>query len=182
MLELLKRLQFKRDPRLIIFSIVLVLATAGLILHGDVSAKEGFGFLMGALAMPGLFGAAKTDDTESTGNENEPPPSALPTLALAFALAMSTTGCAFLQQHGPDLVDIFARKATCALEHMNFPNDEIIRRCTLQPGDLERILSLVGTARSEAAKEASAARNDERARLQPPTPPASSACADAGAP
>lgn len=57
-------LKIKTDPKLLAFAALLVLVTAALIAHGDVSFKEGAAFIAGALALPGLFG--KTQD--------EPPP------------------------------------------------------------------------------------------------------------
>lgn len=71
MLELFKGLQFKRDPRLIVFAIVLVIVTGLGVWQHFLTAKEGVVFLSGALALPGLFGA-KGDD--------EPPPPKGPTV------------------------------------------------------------------------------------------------------
>lgn len=74
MFAVLKKLQFKTDARLIAFAVVLVVVTSALIWHKDVTVKEGFAFLGGALALPGLFGSAKSDDdgfppsTESGGS------------------------------------------------------------------------------------------------------------------
>ena len=62
MIDLLKRLQFKRDPRLILFAVVLVFVVAFLISQGHVTVKEGFAFLGGALALPGLFGAKTPEE------------------------------------------------------------------------------------------------------------------------
>jgi hypothetical protein len=97
------------------------------------------------------------------------------TVALMLGAMSTLTGCAWLQKHGPSIVEIFADKSKCALQNMNLPNEEIIKRCLLTPEDIPRIIPLLGTARMEAAKEAADARNDERAKL------GAAACGDAGA-
>jgi hypothetical protein len=101
-------------------------------------------------------------------------------LVVAFVVLGPTTlvGCAWLEKRGPTLMELLAEKTKCALENMNLPNEEILKRCAIQPGDAERVLELVGKAREEAAREAAAARADERAKLSA----AAGACApDAGA-
>lgn len=54
-------IQIKRDPVLLGFAAVLVIAAAFLVHHGDVSWKEAAAFVGGALALPGLFGATKQE-------------------------------------------------------------------------------------------------------------------------
>lgn len=74
MLALLAKLQFKNDSRLIVFAIVLVLATAAGVYGKYISPKEGMIFLAGALALPGLFGRKDDDKTDPP----VPPPPKLP--------------------------------------------------------------------------------------------------------
>lgn len=96
---------------------------------------------------------------------------------LACALGMGSTGCAFLRDKGPDIADLFFRKVQCALVHQNLPDEEIVERCAIEPGDVERVMEIVGESRTEAATEAEAARADERERIGAAAP----ACAaDAG--
>ncbi|HVJ94876.1 MAG TPA: hypothetical protein VM580_34070 [Labilithrix sp.] len=97
-------------------------------------------------------------------------------IVLLVGLSASTTSCAFLQKHGPDIAEMLIRKTQCALENMNLPNEEIFVRCAVSAADVPRIESVLGTARREAAEEALSARMDERAKLG-----AASACVDGGA-
>jgi hypothetical protein len=74
-------IQIKRDPFLFAFAGFLVLVVGGLIWHGDVTFKEGAAFIVGALAMPALFG--KKDDGA------QPPPLAPSLLPPPFSPAIS---------------------------------------------------------------------------------------------
>lgn len=173
MLEILKGLHFKRDPRLVVFAIVLVGAVAGLIAHGDLTTKEGLLFLGSALALPGLFGSKPADESPPPKGpgikETILPPDELMRLALrpiaVACLAACLAGCAWLQKHGDTLAEIATEKVQCALSNMNLPNEVLIKRCFLKPEDIPKILPLLGTAREEAAREAAGARADERAKL-----------------
>jgi hypothetical protein len=68
------------------------------------------------------------------------------------------------------LADMLADKAKCAIANQNLPNEEILKRCLVQPEDAPRVLELVGTAREQAAMQAVhaaaiQAEKDQRAGL-----------------
>lgn len=88
------------------------------------------------------------------------PPGAIPMLLLAGALAFGTTSCT--KEQVINTAVLFAEKAQCALLNSNLPNEQIIAKCAIEPGDIERILALVGTHREQAAKQAVAAAERER--------------------
>lgn len=70
--SILSRFQFKRDPVLVAFAVVLVLACTGLVMHGDITWKEASAFLAGALALPGLFGKSPAvGDASPTTSRDE---------------------------------------------------------------------------------------------------------------
>lgn len=58
-------IELKKSPYLFAFAAFLVLVTGALIWHHDVTFKEGAAFITGALAMPALFGAKKSDGPSS---------------------------------------------------------------------------------------------------------------------
>ncbi len=63
MLNLLKKLRLKKDGSLFVVLTAIVLVTGALIMHKDVTAKEGFALMTGALT---LFVTTKDDDKEKT--------------------------------------------------------------------------------------------------------------------
>ncbi len=84
-------IQFKASPYLLAFAAFLVLVTMALVWHHDVSWKEGAAFVVGALAMPGLFGAKPGPDDPPPP---PPPPPAPATIILSGALlTLALAGC-----------------------------------------------------------------------------------------
>lgn len=81
----MQTLKFKKDPSLLAFAALLVLVTAALVAHHDISWQAGAAFLTGALAMPGLFG--KSEEPEE--DEGKPPPPGPP--AWLVLLLLGTT-------------------------------------------------------------------------------------------
>ena len=57
--------EIKRDKWLWAFAALLVAMTFALVWHHDVTFKEGAAFVVGALAMPGLFGTRKKPDDDN---------------------------------------------------------------------------------------------------------------------
>ncbi len=55
----IETVQFKRDPVLLGFALVLIVVAASLVYVHVITWKEATAFLMGALALPGLFGSSK---------------------------------------------------------------------------------------------------------------------------
>lgn len=110
-------IEIKRDKWLWAFAVALVAMTFALVWHRDVTFKEGAAFVVGALAMPGLFGTRKKEDDNHDGGvtvpvEDIPGPSvqkigekALPAIitpitmaALAMALTASCAAAASPEQ------------------------------------------------------------------------------------
>lgn len=179
LLNLLKRVEFKKDPRVIVFAIVLVAVVGGLVWHGDLSAKEGLAFLGAALALPGLFGAKKDDEppTGASGlpriNQSDPPPAssgsrlraatfhAAGVLALVtalFAIGTLLSGC----RQALSALDLLARKTQCAIANQDLPDEEILRKCAIDAADAKTILDLVGESRQVAAAKANQAEDRGR--------------------
>lgn len=68
--------------------------------------------------------------------------------------------------------ELLASKIACAIENQDLPNDQIIAKCAVQPGDVERVLAIVGDSRKASAKAAAQAADRASAAK----------CGDAGAP
>jgi hypothetical protein len=56
--------------------------------------------------------------------------------------------------------------AKCAVAHLNLPDDQILKLCAIEAADADRILKIVGQARSESARAAVQAREEERIRAE----------------
>lgn len=92
-------------------------------------------------------------------------------------IPLSTTSCAlFNKQNAPGTVDLIADKTKCALTNLDLPFEAIVVKCLLTAEDIPRVLPLFTAAKDEAQRAATAAREDERAKLR------ASGCSDAGAP
>ena len=78
------------------------------------------------------------------------------------ALATSAASCTPALRNA--LRESMAEKTRCAIRNMNLPNEEILKRCLIEgaPEDIARILSLLGTAREQAASAALAAAARQR--------------------
>jgi hypothetical protein len=83
--------------------------------------------------------------------EKGPPPAA-GALLLVGGLALSSTGCTAFQR--AVVADLLTEKIACAVANMNLPNERIIEVCAIQPGDVQKILQIVGESRKQAAKAA----------------------------
>ena len=97
-------------------------------------------------------------------------------LARIAGVVLLLSGCAYLQKHGADIVEILAPKIECALARQDMPNDVIWRECGIAAEDIPKILPLLDTGRTKTAAAVSTARAEERAKVS------ASRCADAGAP
>lgn len=58
-------IELKKSPYLFGFAAVLVLATLALVWQHAITMREAVAFIMGALALPGLFGTKKKDDDDN---------------------------------------------------------------------------------------------------------------------
>lgn len=133
-------IQVKNDPPLLIFSAVLLIATFALIAHGDVTWKEGAAFILGALALPGLFGRKEKADgleSEDLKDDDDPPP---PTIGAALVcvglVILNTTACSTTasraQARGAVLATAEAVKiadATCAKQALERTDLHLARQC-----------------------------------------------------
>lgn len=81
------KLQIKKDPYLLAFAAILIIAAEVLVGFDKVSFKEAAAFIGGALALPGLFGAASSDD-----DSTPPAPGAAALLALVAGASL-IVGC-----------------------------------------------------------------------------------------
>jgi len=68
------KLQFKREPALLVFAAVLTVACAVLLVLKVITWKEASAFLLAAFALPGLFGVAPKDDLSDAKPRVEPLP------------------------------------------------------------------------------------------------------------
>ena len=64
--------QLKRDPYLWAFAVVLVIATMSAVYAGHATMREAAALIIGALAMPGLFGTRKKEDDNHDGGVTVP--------------------------------------------------------------------------------------------------------------
>ncbi len=71
----------------------------------------------------------------------------------ACVLAIALTACPGAWQ----ALAILADKVDCGIRNQNLPNEEILRRCAVEPGDAKRVLDLVSAAREESALQANRA-------------------------
>lgn len=109
-----------------------------------------------------------------TGSKSAPPPpmpSAPPTKKeverswlgrrIGFAAsALLLIACTKQQLLGAG--DLFLQKVMCAISNSDLPNDKIIEKCAIQPGDVNRILEIVGEHRQQAAKAAAKAVEESK--------------------
>ncbi len=142
-------LQFKNDKALIAFAVVLVGATAALIWHGDVTWKEGAAFIMGALALPGLFGKKGDDDKTPPA----PPATPLLVLVVCIALAASSSGCAlFTPKNIRSLLD--ATQTACLIVHADLADSDAAKVCDVTDALLPDARSILASSRQVSAKHA----------------------------
>lgn len=83
---------------------------------------------------------------------------------LFVGLGATTASCTPEARREALLLTLDAAK--CAVAHMNLPNDQILKLCSIEAADAERILKIVGQARDESAKAAMQAREKERMRAE----------------
>lgn len=128
-------------------------------LVAGLAAMVGHEAIVGSLrngkefAIPGLM---------KDESKNEPPK--IPILPFLLILtAAPLVSCT--KQQSALLVDLLADKTKCAIVNMDLPNDEIAKRCLLDPQDLLRIIPLLGEARAQASQKSTEAyargRKDE---------------------
>lgn len=73
-------------------------------------------------------------------------------LVVFVVLAFGASACT--PQARWAVADLLASKIACAVAHQDLPNDMIVKACALEPGDVQRVLAIVGEARSASAKAA----------------------------
>lgn len=74
----------------------------------------------------------------------------------ASVVTLFVVGCTKQQLLGGG--DLLMNKALCALQYSDLPPAQIIEKCAVQPGDVERVLDLVRKHNEEVASKVSAAR------------------------
>lgn len=78
-------------------------------------------------------------------------------LFVVFIVVAFVVGCT------PDArwnaAELLARKIACAVANQDLPNEVILAKCAVQPGDATRVLGIVSSSREKASK-AGAARCD----------------------
>ena len=67
-------------------------------------------------------------------------------------LASSVTACT--PQARWALAELLAKKIACGVAHQDLSNEEIIKLCALEPGDIPKVLDVVGQSRTASAKYA----------------------------
>jgi len=73
--------------------------------------------------------------------------------ALLFVgVASSVTACT--PQARWALAELLAKKIACGVAHQDLPNDDIIKLCALEPGDIPKVLEVVGKSRAAGAQHA----------------------------
>lgn len=79
-------------------------------------------------------------------------PSVLPLIPLGLValFAISNAACARVLA----AADLFAEKAQCAVAHQNLTDAQIVTECAIEPGDVDKVLAIVGDARNQSALEA----------------------------
>ena len=75
--------------------------------------------------------------------------SKLPILIFALALFSGSLSCTKGQAINATV--LFAEKVQCALANSDLPNDKLIAKCAIEPGDVERVLAIVGEHRQGVA-------------------------------
>ena len=139
-------LQFKNDKALLAFAALLVVATALLVWHGDVTWKEGGAFIMGALALPGLFGKKEDDD------KKDPPAGGATPLIVGAVLVCMLAGCT--PQARAAFAELLAKKIACAVAHQDMPIEQMALVCALKPEDVPLAMQAVSEAREAGARQA----------------------------
>jgi hypothetical protein len=94
----------------------------------------------------------------NTGGKSVPPPSTKKDVNLQRRIKMLAATCILLvactKQQLLGAGDLFLQKVMCAISHSDLPNEKIIEACAVQPGDVNRILEIVGEHRKDAALKA----------------------------
>lgn len=118
-------IEIKRDKWLWAFAVALVAMTFALVWHHDVTFKEGAAFVIGALAMPGLFGTRKKEDDNHDGGvtvpvDDVPGPSvqkigekSLPAIITPITMVLVLAGCSASPQEKAAAAD-----ATYTADHL----------------------------------------------------------------
>jgi hypothetical protein len=71
-------------------------------------------------------------------------------LFLAFVLAMVLNGCTPGSRW--NAIELLANKIACAVENQDLPNEAILAKCAVQPGDADRVLNIVSQSREKVSK------------------------------
>jgi hypothetical protein len=82
-------------------------------------------------------------------------------LFVAFVVVAFLAGCTPGARWSA--AELLASKIACAVANQDLPNEVILAKCAVQPGDADKILGIVGQSREKASK-AGAARCDGGAK------------------
>jgi len=189
MIDFLKRLQVKSDPRLIAFAMAVTALAIALVLHGDLTTKEAVALLGAALISPAILGekakpqGSDDDDIDGDGGGTpsgsrikavlgESAPADPPKLDRAARLAMGTLmilvtmtiGCTPGQREGARTV-LDAVQTACIIANAALPKSKVAEICGIADGFFEPLDTLLASSRAAAATRmnAGAVSTDQRA-------------------
>lgn len=81
----------------------------------------------------------------------------------ACALTATHTGCTRAQIL--NAADLLADKITCAIANQDLPDKLIVEKCAVLPGDIEKVLAIVGESRRGAERAVARERIAAAARV-----------------
>lgn len=130
--------------------------------------------LMGALGFDGVKAAATikkmakgvVEARSSVKPPPMPPPPSIPFVLIVFGaltLGALNEACFLSPNQQSTLVDILANKIKCAIINQEKSNEEILKTCAVEPGDVPRVID----ALTESRKAAKAAVERSKQTLTP---------------